>query len=182
MSRTDDGSAIVPGAPGHIDGDETAACADCPPAPAGNAAVFRVPDPRTQQPTVVPLCSYHLRALQREAPLRWHELREHPAVDGLESAAANEHVFVEFADLPDELPHAGSLYERLGLDEVGDAYFVTPTRDDVRVLRTDETLEDGEVTEIPQKELRGLLDHVDDRVGWRGIESGWISIATGWSQ
>lgn len=172
--------AIIPADPGPVDDDEEL-CEDCPDA-RPEPAVYRVPDIRSDLPLVTPLCAYHLRVLAHEEPMLWAELKQRSEVDGLERAAAHEHVLVDLADLPGELPYEGTLYERLGLDETGQAYFVAEAGTHAEVLQTDEQFDGGEPAEIPHEAFRGFLEHIDETAGWRGLESEWIAVATRWSQ
>lgn len=168
-------SAGIPDEPGPVGDDEDVHCADCP-LTNPEDAVFRVPDPRYSIATVTALCEYHLAALKREYPLRWRKIRDHPRIDGLE-AAAKDHALVERDDVPDEISIDGEVYQRLGLDQLGRAYFVAETGWGWRVVETDERFDVQESTKVERGRLRGLLDHVDEQVGWRGLEGEWIDRA-----
>lgn len=169
-------SASILEEPGPIrDGDVP--CHDCRAVDA-EAGVYRVRDPRYSISTVVALCPYHLRAFASEEPLTWEWHRDHPEYGDPEAFAAGEEVLVERSDVPDELPIDGTLYERVGLDEAGRAYFAAEVGDGAwRVIETDEEFTVQESTRVERERLRGLLDHVEERVGWRGLEGEWIDRA-----
>lgn len=159
--------------PGPADG--AVPCADCP-ITRSNEAVYRVPDPRYAISTVSPLCAYHLTVLKREHPLAWRTLRDHPELPDPERYV-QEHALVERADVADEIGIDGTRYERLGLDRLGRAYFITGEAIGYRVIETDERFEIHESTHVSSGRLLELFDHVRDAVGWRGLEDDWIERA-----
>lgn len=162
--------------PGPIGDDERAQCGNCPTGRA-NDAVFCVPDPRQSGPVSVPLCAYHLAALRRSHPLQWRTIRQHPEVEGLE-AATKGHALLERDDVPAEIGIDGTLYERLGLDELGRAHFVAETGQGAyRVIETNERFVIRESNLVAPEALAGLLDHVGEHVGWRSLEGGWVERA-----
>lgn len=76
-------------------------------------------------------------------------------------------------DVPVEIAFNGTLYDRLGIDEEGSGYFVAEAGGHYLVLETDPGGEAQEPTRIPPDRLRGLIEHVEENVGWRELEDGW---------
>lgn len=160
--------------PGPV--DDGVNCAACPLTDA-NEAAYRLPDPRFSVATVSALCTYHLAVVKREHPDRWATIRSHPEIDGLEAATA-DHALVELGDVAAEIEVDGEDYQRVGLDELGTAYFVRDVRPYYRVVETNEHYD---VLNGARVELAGglarLFDHIERRVGWRALESEWANRA-----
>lgn len=179
VSRSRSADRIV-AEPGPLD-DEHAECDWCSPFNARDA-VYRVPDPNYDIHALSALCEYHLAVLKREHELRWRDLLEHPDLHGLDEARA-EHVLIERDDVPDEVPIDGTLYQRLGLDERGVAYFIVELGEDaVRVVQTDERFDILQSDRVRCGELRGFIDHIGTQFRWRGLESKWIDRADAWDE
>lgn len=180
MSRPSEGreaDRLVAGA-GELDEED----ADCDWCPTLNAreALWRLPDPRYDITAFSALCEYHLAVLKREHELHWRDLLEHPEFDGLDGDRA-EHVLVESGDVPDEVPIDGTLYQRLGLDDLGQAYFVAELGGgDLRIVVTDERFDVQDATVVARGRLRAWIDRIGGRCGWRGIESDWLDRADEW--
>lgn len=173
MSRSHaGGSDRIVAEPGPVEGED---CDDCPDDDP-EAAVYRIPDPRWSIGAVSALCPFHLAAIKREHASFWGRL-----VHESEYGDVEEHVedgaLVERADLPEELPHDGTIYRRFGLDDTGRAYFVAATNTGYELVETDSEFEVLETTLVARGRLLGLLDHVSDDVGWRGLASEWVDRA-----
>lgn len=162
--------------PGPVgDEDDGAACEDCPDH-AAKDAVYRVYDPRWVAAVTSPLCEYHLAVYRHENPRIWAELarrEDHPRLE----AAVRDQAFVELADLPEEFPVEGTLFQRLGLDEHGLGHFIAEAGSHYRLIHTDEQFDIKDGVSVPIGELHEYLDAVEEEVDWRAREYEWVDRA-----
>lgn len=169
------GTGRIVAEPGPVD-DGDVSCDHCP-ATVDREAVYRVPDPNYSVASVSALCEHHLAVLAREHPTVWGRLKNHDEYgDVLEYK--RDGALVERGDLPEEIEHDDRLYQRFGVDEVGRAYFVVELGSgDYHLVETGHEFDVLEETHVPRGGLLGLLDHVEDRHGWRGLADGWVDRA-----
>lgn len=176
MSRHDAGgrSGRIVADPGPIDG-EGEACDHCPERDPADA-VYRVPDPSYGVASVSALCPFHLAVMRRRHPRTWGKLANHEDYHDVR-VHVQEGALLERGDLPEEFEHDGARYQRFGLDEKGKAYFVVERAHDYHLVETDRHFEVVEDPAVPRGELLGLLDHVEEHVGWRWLSNEWVNRA-----
>ena len=174
MSRSTRSADRIFAEPGPLD-DEATNCDHCPTLDP-EEGVYRVPDPNFGVGSVAALCPYHLSVLARDHATVWGRLKATDEYGDVERYR-QQGALVERGDLPEELSHSGTLYQRFGLDETGRAYFICETGSGYRLIETDQEFDALESTTTSRGRLLGLLDHVEKHVGWRGLANEWVDRA-----